>query len=153
MTIVLGAGTAAALAGAAFRSAIPGPRTRLLWLAAAFAAVWLALLLYGFRDPALAPSMSGKREHCAVETLIVGVPALLAGIWALRRWWPLRGAISGALVGLAAGVLPAISMQIACMYEPMHGITHHVLPGLALSLPGAVLGAVLLRRPRPPPAG
>ena len=47
-------------------------------------------------------------------------------------------------LGLAAGMLPALYMQLACMYEPLHILTLHILPGLAMVLMAAVI-AVLWR--------
>jgi hypothetical protein len=148
--ILLGLAAAAALAHGAFRTALPAPGSAIAPLlpAAGLLLAWVALHLYGYLDPALAPSMAGKREHCEWQAFLFGLPALLAGCWLLRRWWP-RGAASGAALGLAAGAMPALLMQLACMYEPHHMLTHHLGPGLALGPVGALIGAVALRRPSP----
>jgi len=42
---------------------------------------------------------------------------------------PVRTAMS---VGLVAGMLPALYMQLACMYEPLHILAFHILPGLLM---------------------
>ena len=47
-------------------------------------------------------------------------------------------------------MLPALYMQLACMYEPTHILTLHVLPGLAMALIGAAV-AVLWRLQRRSP--
>ncbi len=131
----------------AFRTGIPDAtsiKRRVavpLWLLGA----WVGMYVLGLFDPALTPSMSGKRAHCVVEALVWGVPGLAIGWIALKRLWPLHGAWSGALLGLAAGAMPALIMQFACMYEPRHILLFHVLPGLSLGLIGAILGAVALR--------
>ena len=49
-------------------------------------------------------------------------------------------------LGLAAGMLPALYMQLACMYEPTHILSMHILPGLLMVLAGAAI-ALLWRRP------
>jgi hypothetical protein len=106
---------------------------------------WIGMYVFGVFDPALEPSMAGKREHCWIEAFIYGAPGLALGCYALRRLWPLHGAWSGALLGLAAGAIPALIMQFACMYAPLHIIVFHLLPGLALGAVGAAVGTIVLR--------
>jgi hypothetical protein len=132
---------------AAFRTGIPTttPITRRVAWPLSLLAVWIGLYLVGLIDPALAPSMVGKRAHCWLEAFLYGMPGLVLGVIALRRLWPLHGVWSGVLLGLASGALPALMMQIACMYAPLHILLYHLLPGLALGLVGAVTGVALLR--------
>ena len=89
--------------------------------------------------------MLGKRPHCFAETLLYSAPPVIAGLWLLKRRYVLRGARAGALLGLAAGSLPALMMQIACMYSPEHILAFHIGPALAVAGAGAVLGAWLMR--------
>ncbi|MSR13247.1 MAG: DUF1109 domain-containing protein [Gammaproteobacteria bacterium] len=136
-----------ALGVAAFRSGI-STTTPMLHRAAlplTLLAAWVGCYLYGLADPALVPSMAGKRAHCWLETLAYSVPGLLFGCWALRRLWPLHGVWSGALLGLMSGAVPALVMQFACMYQLRHILLYHLFPGLALGALGALVGAVLLR--------
>jgi hypothetical protein len=49
-------------------------------------------------------------------------------------------------IGLAAGMLPALYMQLACMYEPSHILGYHILPGLLMV--GAAAGIAAKWRPR-----
>jgi acyl-CoA synthetase (NDP forming) len=79
-----------------------------------------------------------------LETLFE-IPPLLAGLWLARRRYVLRSSRAGALIGLAAGMMPALFMQLACMYEPSHIMTFHIVPGLAIAIPAALAGAWLLR--------
>ncbi|MEM9386491.1 MAG: NrsF family protein [Pseudomonadota bacterium] len=146
--LALGLGTTIAFAHLAFRSALPGSHSLVLSALPALVllVLWVGLHLYGFIDPTFAPSMHGKREHCEWQVFTFGIPVLAAGAMVLRRWWP-RGAFSGAALGLAAGALPAMLMQIACMHEPWHILTHHLLPGLALGPIGAVIGFLVLQPP------
>ena len=50
-------------------------------------------------------------------------------------------------LALAAGMIPALYMQIACMYAPAHILQFHILPGLSMVLAGAAIAA-LWRLPR-----
>lgn len=126
------AGVAAilALALVGFRSAIPGALSRkALLLAAGLTLVWVLNYVVGLASPTLEPSMLGKRPHCYLETLMLGLPPVLAAIYWQQRLFPLRPLVSAALVGLAAGMLPALYMQVACMYAPGHILMWHILPG------------------------
>jgi hypothetical protein len=123
----------------AFRAAIPGALTRRSALiGAGLMLLWLANYLIGLLSPALAPSMLGKRPHCVVETLLFGLP--LAGLAFImsRRLYSLRPVYTASLFGLAAGMLPALYMQIACMYVPLHILTMHILPGLLVAVVSAL---------------
>jgi hypothetical protein len=90
--------------------------------------------------------MLGKREGCWMQVLAFGMPPLLAGLWALRALAPLRRALAGALLGAAAGALPGLLMQAACMYVPEHILTAHIAPIAGLAAIGALLGRLVLRR-------
>ena len=83
--------------------------------------------------------MLGKREHCAAEAYLYSLPPALLMFWMQRQRFPLnplRAAIYGAI---AAAMLPALAMQVACMYEPTHILQNHVFPILVLA---GVVGAV-----------
>lgn len=144
---LIGAAAIVALVIAGLRLSVPSMRP--LWSRVAFAlsvlAVWVGCYLYGLLEPALEPAMAGKRGGCWYETTLIGIPALLAGLSFSRRLWPLHGAWSGFMLGLAAGAIPALLMQFACMYIPQHILLHHLGPGLLLGPVGGVLGWLLLR--------
>ncbi len=126
-----------------FRSAAPGALSRpLLGVALALLGVWLSSYVAGFVSPALEPSMLGKRDHCMSETLLFGLPPAVLAMFMARRLYPLDGSRTALLLSLAAGMMPALYMQLACMYEPSHILRLHILPGLLVALLG--LGAVTL---------
>ena len=132
----------------AFRSAVPGELTRKFAMAGlALMALWLAQYVFGLVSPALEPSELGKRSFCYLETMIYAVPLILAGMYLARRLYPLQYKRTAMLLALAAGMIPALNMQIACMYVPSHILQFHILPGLLMVLAGAVLAA-LWRLPR-----
>lgn len=128
------------LALAAFRAAVPG-RLR-PWFAIsslALLALWIANYAYGLIEPALAPSMAGKRELCWLQTATMTLPPIIAAVVLTRRLYPLSPLKTVFLFSLAAGMIPALYMQIACMYIPEHILSHHILPGLAVGVLGCVL--------------
>lgn len=134
--------------GVAFRLGVPGlgsPR-RQIGLALGLLALWAGIYLHGLLDPALEPSMLGKRALCFAEVLIYGVPTLVASLLLLRRLAPLQRGATGVVAGAAAGAMPGLLMQLACMYIPAHILTHHIAPILGLVVVGSLAGRFMLRR-------
>ena len=130
---------------AAFRHTIPGALSPALKVsAAAMVWFWLALNLYGLIDPVIEPSTLGARHYCVYETIIYALPPLFIGGQLARRRFTLNPGRTGFSLGLAAGMIPAWYMQIACMYAPEHMLKFHLLPAIAI----ASL-SVLLLRPNP----
>jgi hypothetical protein len=139
---------AAALIGAwAFQDSIPGARrSGLLHIGLVAAAVWLIAYVAGLEYPALEPSMAGKRADCVLQTLLFAGPPIATGVWlANRNYFPLAPLRGAALISLAGAMLPALFMQFACMYDPAHILTHHILPIPGVVLAG-VIGTLLARR-------
>ena len=131
----------------AFRSAVPAALSKQFAATGmVLMALWLAQYVIGFVSPALEPSMLGKRDHCFSETLVYSLPVILTGLFLIRRLYPLRPLRTAMSIGLAAGMLPALYMQLACMYEPSHILGDHILPGLLMV--GAAAGIAAIWRPR-----
>ena len=144
----LGLGSIALAGLAALSLGIPGlasRRTR-IGIALTSLGLWLGVFALALLEPALEPTMAGKREGCEHQTLLFGLPPLLLGLALLRSLAPLDRARTGALLGAAAGAIPAALMQLACMYDPTHALTHHVAPVLGVVALGALLGPIALRR-------
>lgn len=113
----------------AFFGSVPGMATR--WykiLGLTFLGLWVANFVFGYVSPALEPSMFGKRGHCALEAYLYSVPPTLAAIWIQARRYALEPVRSAVHAALAAGMIPAVLMQLACMYAPTHILQHHALP-------------------------
>jgi hypothetical protein len=144
--IGLWSGVAAISAGVflAFPSRTPWWR----WVAwgAGAVALWFTAHVFALWVPALEPSMLGKRPFCEFETLAYGTAPMIAGLLLLRRYAAFRRAWAGAMLGAAGGALPALLMQLACMYVPEHILLFHLAPVALLALLGALLGPVMLRR-------
>jgi len=126
----------------AFRSAIPAALSRQFAAAGLILmALWLAQYVIGLVSPALEPSRLGNRQHCYIETMVYSLPVILAGLFFVRRLYPLRPVRTAMSISLVAGMLPALYMQLACMYEPTHILAFHILPGLLMVGVGAGLAA------------
>lgn len=146
LEMVLGVVAAVALAAAAFRAASPGRLGRgLLAFALVTSGLWVAGFGWGLMDPALEPSMAGKRDHCLYETFLIGLLPLLAACYWQRRLYALRPYRASLLAGLAAGILPALYMQVACMYDPAHILAFHVAPGVLLAACAPLVLATMTR--------
>lgn len=135
LEMVLGLGALVVAALAAFRSAVPGALTsRFAYTAAGLVVLWIAAYLVGLAAPALEPSMLGKRAHCFLETFVYALPPAALGCYLCWKYYPLDTSRMALRCGLAAGLIPALYMQIACMYDPAHILVFHILPGLAVAL-------------------
>ena len=129
----------------AFRAAIPGAlSTRLFLLALGLLGVWLSSYLLNLVNPALEPSMLGKREHCGIEIFIYAPLPIALAFGLTRRLYPLKPWNVTVLFSLAAGLLPALYMQLACMYIPVHILQFHIVPGIIVGFLGFPL-ALLYR--------
>lgn len=109
--------------------------------------VWVGVYVYGLANPALEPSMLGKRPHCFVETFAFSSVPLVLGYWLVSRRTPIARGWTGALIGAAAASLPATIMQIACMYDPKHILQFHLAPVAIVGIAGAIAGWLAFRKP------
>ena len=124
----------------AFRAAVPGALTRrFAALGIGLLMVWIGCYLVGLVSPALEPSMLGKRHYCVYETFVYAVPPVILAYMLTRRLYPLQPVGTALALSLAAGMMPALYMQIACMYAPDHILKFHILPGLVIAALGAAI--------------
>ena len=127
----------------AFRGAVPAALTHRFALAGAvLMALWLAQYVFGLLAPALEPSALGKRGHCSLEVMLYSAPLILVALFFIRRLYPLGFVRTALSAGLAAGMMPALYMQLACMYEPNHILSFHIFPGLVMALAAAAIALV-----------
>lgn len=142
-----GAATIVWLIVLTFRSAVPASNIKLPALLAALScAFWIGAILLSFYDPTYSSTMAGKRDHCVFEIFFLSLPpAVIGGVW-LTRGFVLNGWLSGLTLGLAAGMIPAVLMQLACMYSPGHALLDHLPPVILLGLLSSGVGGWLQRR-------
>jgi hypothetical protein len=140
--------------GAALREAVPG-RTLSRAAIAATATVALALeagvtLVTAATAPSVVPP--GRAAQFAWECLgvavVSGVPFLAAAGWLAARALPNRPAITGAIYGLAAGLVTDAGVRLFCQIsEPAHVLLAHG-SAIALLTGIGVLTAILADRLR-----
>lgn len=143
--VVVSAALVCFAAYCALALSIPGtPIIRVVILTSVLLVTWVGLNFYGTYFPSLPPNMLGKREFCFYETLVFSVPIALVLLYMLRRGYVAESFWAGTLTGIAAASTPAALMQLACMYEPHHNLSHHIFPIVVISLIFAVLGDINL---------
>ena len=138
--MLLGIGALLCFAVAAFNAAVPGRGSKRILIAGWFmAAGWLSHFLAGDIYVVLEPSMAGKRELCALEAYLYSVPPLLAAIWLQHKRFTLDPVRAAVYAAVTAAMIPALVMQLACMYVPSHILEAHVLPvGILAGVTGIV---------------
>ena len=132
----------------AFDAGIPGaaPHRRRMAFALGVLALWGSVYAVGLVAPALEPSMLGKRPHCLIEVVVFGLPAAVGALLMMRRLAPLDRGLVGFAVGAAAGAIPGLLMQLACMYDPSHILKFHIAPVGIVTLAAGALAPFVLRR-------
>ena len=144
---VIGAAAALAFGWLAVSSAVPGRATRRLGsISGALLGAWLLFFLLGDWLVVLEPSMVGKRDHCALEAYLLSLPPLALLILLQRRRYPLSPVSATVIAAVAAALLPALFMQIGCMYEVEHILLHHVGPVFIIAVGAALVALVVERR-------
>ncbi|MGB5324289.1 MAG: hypothetical protein WBN40_02540 [Pseudomonadales bacterium] len=133
------------LALGAFRSAVPGERSGVIYAGFAATLLWAASIASGYIEPLLEPSMAGKRDGCYRETFYYAVVLAAFSTLLLRRRYALQPVKTALAASMFVAVLPAWLMQLFCMYEVHHGVTHHLLPGLAAGIIALPVVAVLIK--------
>jgi hypothetical protein len=85
---------------------------------------------------------------CVLGTFACALPALFVAAWLVRRAYPLRPALAGALYGLGAGLLSDAGWRLFCHFsDPSHVFAAHTLAVLMTVGAGSAI-AVALRRGR-----
>lgn len=138
---LLGMGLCLCVTIAAFKSSIPGMSNRIRYLAVACGIAWLGAIAYPLLTDGIQQSMLGKRHECYYEALLYSVPAGLIMLWLMLRRYSTQPLQNALLASFSVTLVPAYLMQLACMHEAHHAMTHHLLPALIV---GAGLSVLIL---------
>ncbi len=144
METLLGVAMIIAVGAVTLKTAVPAGHTPgLVGLALALTMLWLSSFVVGLYFPTMELGMSGKREHCIWETLIYGIPTMVAGFWLVKRGYVLNWPLAGLMVGLVGGLIPGQLMQLACMYEAHHILMTHIAPAFLVAVLGVFAGFII----------
>jgi hypothetical protein len=128
----------------------PGCSARLLALAAA--APFVAVIVAGVVELALAPAparpglwLGDSWSVCPIRIVVLAAPVLVAVLWTFRRFAPTRLRLAGFAAGLVAGGLGAFAYAFNCTETATAFLaTWYVLGILAVAAIGALLGPRVL---------
>jgi len=98
------------------------------------------------RDAIASLLLGHTLDHCTALIVLLALPILAAGMYAMRQMAPTRLRLAGAAVGVAAGALSAAIYAIACNETALPFVTLWYGAGIAFTgVLGALSGPRLLR--------
>lgn len=114
---------------------IPGalPVNRYKWGSFLFL-ILVGVLVFEIFFPAKEVSMEGKRADCAMQILYLSFLPVGHLIYMVRKGIPFFSQKLALATAFSVGLLPASLMQIACMYDPMHGLKFHLGPAVFVGI-------------------
>jgi len=136
--LVTGAAWVLVLFYSIFVSNIPGEKISpaVKTLNIVLSSLFAGSVITGFFMESPEASRLGSRSLCDVEVLIYGGGALAGFLFLLQRGIIVSDRWDRWRVGWAAGLVSALTMQLACMYDPLHGLLFHFGPAFILALLG-----------------
>jgi hypothetical protein len=142
-----------AVMGFALREAVPGTlltrRTAGLVVATGIALLLAITWATWATSPTFVPPRFNRAVWliCVFGTFAAALPALFVAAGLVRRAYPLRPALAGALYGLGAGLLSDAGWRLFCHFsDPNHVFAAHTLAVLMVTATGAGIAKVLNAR-------
>ena len=124
-----------------FASSIPGeevkPWAKLTYLVSFLVFAGSIISSFGMASPEA--SSLGARPFCEVEVFIYGGLSMGGLFYLIRNGIVIPYSSMNMLLGFSAGLISALIMQLACMYDPWHGLVFHFGPALLLGVAGWLL--------------
>ena len=124
-----------------FASSIPGEKldrgVTLTCLGSFF--IFVGSLISGFWMASPEPSTLGARFFCELEVLIYGGLTMGGLFYLIRNGIMASHSLKNLLLGTSAGLISGLIMQLACRYDPWHGLLFHFSPALSLGALGWLL--------------
>jgi uncharacterized membrane protein len=119
-----------------FKSIIPGEKISkwIRYSGLALLVTSFALCIFELFHPFIAASSLGARPFCNLEVLVYGVVGSIISYIFLRKGMLQLSGKTLFYLTITSGLVPALIMQTACKYEPMHNILHHFMPILGIGL-------------------
>lgn len=129
----------------AFREAVPGTMVSrravsLVWILAVGTVTAVTMLTWRVSPtPLLQPALGFVWRVCVAGTFVSALPALVLALVLVRRAFPLRPALAGAMCGLGSGLLADAGWRMFCHFtDPAHVFGAHILAIGLLTAAGAV---------------
>lgn len=124
-----------------FASSIPGEKVnRAVSLTCLVSfSIFAGSLAIGFGMASPESSRLGARPFCELEVLIYGGLSMGGLFYLIRNGIIVSYSSKNLLLGFSAGLISALIMQLACMYDPWHGLLFHFIPALLLGALGWLL--------------
>lgn len=124
-----------------FASSIPGTKIhgglKIACLASFF--IFTGSLISGFWIAAPESSKLGARAACEMEVFMYGGLTMGGLLYLVRNGILAPYSGNHLLIGCSGGMVSAVIMQLACMYDPWHGLIFHFGPALLLGVAGWLL--------------
>ena len=131
-----------------FASSIPGIQIHPAVKAACLLSflVFAGSLVSGFWIAAPESSRLGARAACELEVFVYGGLTMGGLFYLIRNGILVPYSWSPAWIGSAGGMISALLMQLACMYDPWHGLAFHFGPAVILGVAGWLLSEKIKTR-------
>ena len=120
------------------RILIPGVqliKKHFIWLSICFS-VFFATLLLSWWIPSPPESSLGMRAHCNFEVFVYGTVGFVITFFYFKNFDLGVSRFQMASISLGSGLVPALFMQMACMYSPSHALVAHYGPVFLIGILG-----------------
>ncbi|MFQ5470763.1 MAG: NrsF family protein [Gammaproteobacteria bacterium] len=108
--------------------------------------LFLASIIWSFFDATPHASDEGVRSFCETEVVVYGLITLYIFLFLNRKGLLNISSSKRMQFGLSIALIPALIMQVACMYDPAHALMFHFSPVLIVAFIGIRLSDIFVNR-------